>query len=243
MGNNRKAPERAVNEEEWDEEARGQARILKAFFGTGKQYFGRFNRLFKGVSDPRNPDLITYLLAGLLLTGLDPETPLGARPWGGWSLVPHLIFFLYGFLLVSHDGLQESVRRLRWISLIAGVLLFVAYMVLKIVGGDPAFGTHRYSLIFSLYGLSSWCWILAIWGFGRQHLNFSTPSLRYANQAVLPFYVMHQTVLLVVGYFVVGWAIPDLFKFGLISLSSFALILALLSSWYAVVTYPASCSV
>jgi uncharacterized membrane protein (Fun14 family) len=58
-----------------------------------------------------------------------------------------------------------------------------------------------------------------------QHLNFSTPSLTYANSAVLPFYVMHQTVLLVVGYFVVGWAVPDLFKFGVISLSSFALIL------------------
>jgi hypothetical protein len=80
-------------------------------------------------------------------------------------------------------------------------------------------------MIFSIYGLSSWCWILAIWGFGMQHLNFSTPSLRYANSAVLPFYVMHQTVLLVVGYFVVGWAVPDLLKFGVISLSSFVLIL------------------
>ena len=42
---------------------------------------------------------------------------------------------------------------------------------------------------------------------------------------MLPFYVMHQTVLLVVGYFVVRWAVPDLLKFGVISLSSFVLIL------------------
>ncbi len=169
-----------------------------------------------------------YLLAApimLSLSGLHPETPLGARPWAGWSLVSHILFFLYGFLLVSHDGLQDSIRRLRWVSLTAGLLLIVGHITLKTIGGDPSFGTARYTLIFSIYGLSSWCWILAIWGFGMQHLNFSTPSLRYANSAVLPFYVMHQTVLLVVGYFVVGWAVPDLLKFGVISFSSFVLIL------------------
>jgi hypothetical protein len=70
MGNNQKAPPWAVNVEEWDEEARGQARILKAFLGTAQHYFGGFGRLFKGISDPRRPDLITYPLAGLLFTGV-----------------------------------------------------------------------------------------------------------------------------------------------------------------------------
>jgi hypothetical protein len=41
----------------------------------------------------------------------------------------------------------------------------------------------------------------------------------------LPFYVLHQTVLLVVGYFVVQWAIPDVLKWAIISSSSLALIL------------------
>ena len=30
---------------------------------------------------------------------------------------------------------------------------------------------------------------------------------------MLPFYILHQTVLVTVGYIVVGWAIPDLLKF------------------------------
>jgi hypothetical protein len=64
-----------------------------------------------------------------------------------------------------------------------------------------------------LSGLGSWCWILAIWGFGTQHLAVRTPFLAYTNEAVLPFYVMHQTVLLAIGYFVVQRAIPDLLKF------------------------------
>ena len=44
--------------------------------------------------------------------------------------------------------------------------------------------------------LGSWCCVLAFLGFGRKHLNFSTPFLKYANEAVLPFYILHQTVML-----------------------------------------------
>jgi hypothetical protein len=85
----------------------------------------------------------------------------------------------------------------------------------------------RFGLIFSLFGLASWCLILTILGFGMKHLTFSTPALKYANEAVLPFYVLHQTVLLVVGYFIVRSAIPDLVKFLLIASISFAIIMSL----------------
>ena len=60
-----------------------------------------------------------------------------------------------------------------------------------------------------------------------RYLNFTSPALKYANEAVLPFYVLHQTVLLAVGYFVVQWQIPDLAKWEAIVLISFALIMAL----------------
>jgi hypothetical protein len=69
--------------------------------------------------------------------------------------------------------------------------------------------------------------VLAILGFGRKYLNYGTPFLRYANEAVLPFYVLHQTVLLCVGYFVVQWLIPDLLKWATILLASFVLIMLL----------------
>jgi glucan biosynthesis protein C len=58
-----------------------------------------------------------------------------------------------------------------------------------------------------------------------QYLNFSTPFLSYANETVLPFYILHQTVLLCVGYFVVQWPIPDLFKWAIILLASLAIIM------------------
>ena len=44
--------------------------LLKAFMGTVAHFFGSWQTIFRGVTDGRNPDLITYPLASLLCTGV-----------------------------------------------------------------------------------------------------------------------------------------------------------------------------
>lgn len=158
---------------------------------------------------------------------LDPKTPAGMRDFGGWSLFPYLLFYVYGFLLVSNEAIEAQIRR-RWrVSLVVAMVLLVTLFVVWGLLGDPAFGSARWVLVQALLGFSSWSWILAFWGLGTQRLTFSNPFLRYANEAVLPFYILHQTVLLTVGFFVVRWPIPDLAKWAVIAPSSFAIILLL----------------
>jgi hypothetical protein len=173
---------------------------------------------------------MVYLLglpvAGLLVV-LDPRETLGMRDFGGWPLWNYILFFLYGFIVMAHEGLQKRIRQVRWVSLAAGVLSFFILFALWANKGDPTFGSPRYAQVFGIFGMSSWCWLLAFFGFGMKHLNFKTRFMTYANEAVLPFYILHQTVLLCIGYFVVRWAIPDLLKYVLISTSSFALIVVL----------------
>ncbi len=60
-----------------------------------------------------------------------------------------------------------------------------------------------------------------------QSLTKNTPFLKYAGEAVMGFYILHQTVLLAIGYFVVRWAVPDLAKWTVIAAGSFAVILVL----------------
>ena len=171
-----------------------------------------------------------YLLAlpVILVVGLmNRYTFWGSLGWGGGSIFSHLCFFLSGFVIVSHAGLQNSIQRLRWLSLALVAVLLVTIFTLYMLVGEPAYGTAQYTLLYSLYGLWAWCWVLAILGFGMKHLNFSTPVLQHANEAVLPFYILHQPVLLCVGYFVVQWAIPDLLKWMIIFPTSFVVIVAL----------------
>jgi peptidoglycan/LPS O-acetylase OafA/YrhL len=171
-----------------------------------------------------------YLLAlpVMLLVGLmNRNTFWGSLGWGGGSIFSHLCFFLSGFVIVSHAGLQNSIQRLRWLSLTLVAILLVTIFTGYMLFGDPVFGTAQYTLFFSLYGLWAWCWVLAILGFGMKHLNFTTPVLQRANEAVLPFYILHQPVLLCVGFFVVRWAIPDLLKWAIIMPTSFVIIVTL----------------
>jgi glucan biosynthesis protein C len=150
-----------------------------------------------------------------------------AKKEAGWYLVIYLWLLLSGFVVVSHDGLQASIRRLRWPSLALVGVLLVAYLFLAFQPTPATFGTPLYALISALRGLSAWCCVLAALGMGMQYLNFSTPFLSYANEAVLPFYILHQTALLSVGYFVVQWPIPDLLKWAIILLASLTSIMAI----------------
>ena len=44
--------------------------------------------------------------------------------------------------------------------------------------------------------------------------------LEYAQEARLPFYVLHQTVIVIIGFYVVQWDLPALVKYVLISLAT-----------------------
>ncbi len=107
------------------------------------------------------------------------------------------------------------------------VLCWAALFLMWSELGYMAHRTGRYSELFGILVISSWCWILAFFGFGFKHLTGSKPILSYANEAVLPFYILHQTILVSVGYFVIQWNIPDLLKWAVIFAISFPLIMVI----------------
>jgi hypothetical protein len=53
-----------------DREEREQRSLLKAFAGTVKHYLGKWQSVFEGVRDPRNPEMIIYPLEGMMCTGV-----------------------------------------------------------------------------------------------------------------------------------------------------------------------------
>ncbi|MEO5594253.1 MAG: hypothetical protein ABIR15_10175 [Chitinophagaceae bacterium] len=63
-----------------------------------------------------------------------------------------------------------------------------------------------------LSAVHTWSLILAILGFAKKHLNFSNRFLQYTNQAVYPFYILHQTIIVAFGFYVVQWPVPAFIK-------------------------------
>ena len=159
------------------------------------------------------------LPAILLIIQLDPAT-WGNKDLGGWSIFIYPFFFISGFVIISNHRLQARVRQMRWLSLGLGLILTPIYLFLKFQS-DLALHLQVAGLLDPLICLVGWTWLLTVLGFGMQYLNFNTPILKYANEAVLPFYILHQTVIVILSYFIVGWAIPDWLKFVIILLASF----------------------
>jgi glucans biosynthesis protein C len=191
-------------------------------------------RILRGIGDFLAFPGAIYMLALPIALALplasmkfDPHSIVWGRNFGGWPLPFYSFFLIYGFIIVSNDDLQKSIKRFRWVSLVTAVLCWAALFLIWSKLGYMAHRTGRYPELFGILALSSWCWILTFLGFGFKHLTRNKPILSYASEAVLPFYILHQTVLLSVGYFVIEWKIPDLLKWAIIFVISFPLIMAL----------------
>ena len=160
-------------------------------------------RTLKALGDFLTLPGAVYLLAVpalLLITNLDPET-WGNQDLGGWSVLIYPLFYLGGFVILSNQRLQASILKLRWVSLGLGLTLTSLHLFLEFQTRFPRLTPQGDKLIDPLMCFVVWSWLLAIMGFGMKHLNFFTPRLKYANEAVLPFYILHQTVIVCLGYF------------------------------------------
>ncbi len=153
--------------------------------------------------------IVLFVVPSLVLRYITDSGALGGEfALGGWRPVQYLWFLLGGYLIVSHERLQQRIVQARWACLGLALLL----VTLSLVQG---IGPDGYRII------AVWPGLFAMLGFAMKHLTFSNRFLAYTNEAVLPFYILHQNVLLWIGFFVVGWAVPDLAKYVIIALPSF----------------------
>lgn len=55
-----------------------------------------------------------------------------------------------------------------------------------------------------LKSINIWAWIMTIFGYGAQWLHRPSATLSYANRAVYPFYILHPTITVILGYLIYG---------------------------------------
>jgi len=163
----------------------------------------------------------------LLMKVLIPQSVMDVGN-GGWGFLYYIWFLVSGFIIVSSSRLQQRIMIQRWISLLLGVVLSSAYLVQLFSPSRVVFPAGAADWINTLLSFfSAWTWLFAILGFAMRNLAFNRPFLRTANEAVMPFYILHQTVLLCIGYFVMRWEIHDAAKWVFVLISSFVVILML----------------
>lgn len=158
--------------------------------------------------------LVVPILAGefLLRPHFTANTHALIDDWA--NFVFNVQFFVYGFVICLDDRLWDALKHQRRFHLSAALLATASLYV--IYHADLAI-TSAHPLWFVPTVLISFFWVLALVGYGQVFLSKSHPLLRHLNEGVYPFYILHQTVILAVGYVVLQWEVGLWLAFGIIS--------------------------
>ena len=170
------------------------------------------------------PVVILPVIAAEIVSSLDPGL-LGRRDWGGWPLLSHLAFFFGGYYTALRISIPEYFAA-RFPHHLVAAVSFTAILLVLDIAVVP--GTMARNLAFSAaLPVTSMLWISALIGLGFRTLNEPGRWLSYANEAVLPFYILHQTVIVLIGYVLMDMGMGIAATYALLSGSSFIIILIL----------------
>lgn len=146
----------------------------------------------------------------------------GNRMWGGWNLFENILFFAFGFVFFSNaQALLEKVCRIKWAALATAVVLTALSVYWYQTQQMPPFRSSFFTVKLLVRSLACWAWITAILGITYQYFNTESKRLKYISDAVFPFYLLNQPIILVLAYYVTQWNISLLQKFTFIGITSF----------------------
>jgi hypothetical protein len=139
-----------------------------------------------------------------------PNFPSTHALFGDWY--NHAVYataFLLGFLLARADGFWDAVELQRRRALAFAVALFLSFLVLRWSrdSASPA------SLLLKLYGgiaygCYQWLCMIAVLGFARRWLVADSPARRYLTDAIFPYYIVHQTAIIMIAHELHGRDLP-----------------------------------
>ena len=153
---------------------------------------------------------------------LDPFFPVTHSLFDDWfNFFFNLTLFFYGFLLISvQKPFFETVQKYYKTYLITGIAAFSVFIFIIMIYPD---GIVRHFIEAVFNQINMWSWILALFGLASVFLNRKNNVILYFNRAVYPFYILHQTVIVILAYWLMNnnWSL--LVKFSTLVVGTFTI--------------------
>jgi uncharacterized protein (DUF2147 family) len=106
-------------------------------------------------------------------------------------------FLIAGFALARFPALEEAMHRERKRALVVA-LAATLVLLLGVLGVFSSPG-----ILLANTAIAGWCFVVALLGWARQKLSFSTGMLAYLTESAFPVYLLHQLAIVVPGYFLI----------------------------------------
>jgi len=130
-----------------------------------------------------------------------PETHALVKDWYAHAI--YLTMYLYGWWLGNDKGVWQELARLRWHTLLLAPCAFAVYLGLDLVYSENLL-TWASAGSWPMRNLYMWLAICAILGWSHTLLNKPFAWLPWARQAVFPWYILHQSAIVLLAY----WLVP-----------------------------------
>ena len=179
-----------------------------------------FDTLFGGVRLWILPAIWFVLVSAWLFPG-GRETHAMFDDWVAHA--SYLPPFLFGFAFAgSKTGFSSVARLWPWAATTA-LLCYAIVVGIEIAWPVDVIPPHPFGLIFSAArGVQGWSAIIALIGLADRYWNHDAPWRATLTEAVFPFYLIHQTVLVVVQWLLLPYALPAVAEFAILVVATVA---------------------
>ncbi|MGO4552187.1 acyltransferase [Lysobacter sp. 2RAF19] len=133
----------------------------------------------------------------------------------------YFTMFLYGWWLGTNEALWAELARLRRRALVSAVALFAFYAACVYVLPEQVSDTLQ-AAIWILRSLYIWWMLCAILGYGRTYLDRPFAWLPWANEAVYPWYVLHQSLIVGIAFVLVPMHLGPIVETALVLIGTVA---------------------
>ncbi|CAL77318.1 conserved hypothetical protein; putative membrane protein; putative acyltransferase domain [Bradyrhizobium sp. ORS 278] len=174
-------------------------------------------RLDAMLTGPRLLILPCVLFAAwrLVLLPLFPSTHALVGDW--YNHADYATAFLIGFLLAREQRVWSTLERWRGIALASAAGVFAVFISIRAGFGltlapVPALKT----VAGAAYGCYQWLAMAAVLGLARHLVSSDGPVRRYLTDAMFPYYIVHQTAIIIIAHALRGRGLPAGLEAGII---------------------------
>lgn len=172
------------------------------------------HRLDGSAASPCTVSLLLVLLPAVPLILVDNQ--LGNEGLGGWNMLSFVLFYVAGLMFANVNGSREGLARAAPLAAIVASASALALLLVRFSAIGLELGPYRALAQDAFHGLAGWASVVAMLGLGVRFLRSGNTFLAYASEAVLPFYILHQTCIVLVAYWIDGAAFPVWIKYAVV---------------------------